>query len=211
MMIQRRKIGNEPPIIHTSNNTNEHDYKYMTTSQMVLRQLSLFRFKKNVDPSWKQKAIDGAVPFYWLMVYVASSFFYSAAGMVLLLFQSIYFPFHSTMGLYFVVQGFVTHCSDTLYVDQGSIWHPVDRVLAWIGICFISSSLVVLLTNTDINTNSFGTIIYLGGAVLSTICFGLEWKYKAEGNISGFVICHSLWHMLAPTGLMIMVLLYVDG
>ncbi|CAB9502594.1 expressed unknown protein [Seminavis robusta] len=190
----------------------DHNYEEMSPTEMLLRQLTIFRRQKNVDPSWKQQAKDGAVHPWILILYVASSFFYSAAGIVLLVHDdtlrravsSFYYPW-TPFGIYFILQGFVTHCSDTVYIDRLSWWHPTDRICALCGILFTCSSLLVLLMNA-LDQYLAGIMVYLFGAILSSAAFALEWTRKAAKDIAGFALCHAAWHVFAPTGLIIMIL-----
>eukprot|EP00522_Entomoneis_paludosa_P003130 CAMPEP_0172475378 /NCGR_PEP_ID=MMETSP1065-20121228/69838_1 /TAXON_ID=265537 /ORGANISM="Amphiprora paludosa, Strain CCMP125" /LENGTH=297 /DNA_ID=CAMNT_0013233579 /DNA_START=204 /DNA_END=1098 /DNA_ORIENTATION=- len=196
----------------TANDNDDEDkgaynFEGMSGAQMIIRQLSICRMKKNVDPSWKQKAKETVSPFI-LLLYVASSFSFTAAGIILVIeadrlddaLKSDWYPW-MVFGVYLILQGFVTAMSDVVYVDRPSIWHPLDRAFAMLGSIFTLSSIITLLADSRFRPDHIGGICaVLAGTVLSAIMFMTEWQYKAKGDIQMFVVCHTGWHVFGPLG-----------
>jgi len=190
-----------------------HDYKSMSGLEMLKRQLTIFRLRKNLDPSWKQKARDSA-PAPYLALYVASSFFWMPVGILMLVKEpsitkafsnSDFYPWH-VFGGYLILQSIVTHFSDTVYVDRASYWHPTDRVCALFGAVCVVSSAVTLLLDENRSDHVAGLSYYVSGMILSAAAFSTEWKLKANGEIASFVLANALWHTFLPVGLFIFLL-----
>lgn len=200
--VSRTKTNDEP------SSDDAYNFSEMTVSQMVIRQLSIFRLRKNVDPTWKAKAIQSVHPPI-LFAYAISSFAFAPAGtLVLIHFDSLedavdeakWFPW-IPFGVYLWLQSVVTTFSDVIYVHKPSIWHPVDRIFAWCGVVFVVLFYVALLSDGGVRED------HTAGLVITLICQGLsiasfirEWYVKASGNIEWVVIYHTCWHFFAPAG-----------
>lgn len=199
----------------------EYDFENMTGLQMLIRQLSICRLKKNLHPTWKQRAINEVSPII-VFLYAISSIYFTILGIILIVKadrlafdvlsasgvgEDWYFAYWNANGVYFILQSIVTTLSDVIYVDQPSIWHPIDRAMAWMGVLFIGSTFVILWADPNVRGDHLGALLgAVAGVILSVSCFSAEWKLKANGNIKGFVLCHTGWHTFGALGLITLVL-----
>ena len=185
-----------------------YDFSEMTTLQMMFRQLSLFRLRKNIDPTWKAKAIQ-TVPRPILLFYVISSASFAPPGTIVLwnlssievaVSGSTWYPW-LYFGIYLWLQSAVTTFSDVIFVDRPSIWHPIDRVFAWFGMIFVTLFYLALLLDDHVRLDFWaGITTTLLCQLLSVVCFAREWIAKARGDIKWTLIYHTGWHFFAPIG-----------
>ena len=110
-------------------------------------------------------------------------------------------------GIYLNLQGVVTWCSDGIYIDRPSVWHPIDRAFAQVGALFVISSLVILMSDKTVRREHAGGLVaVLLGYLLSAALFAREWKLKQEEKIQQFILFHTGWHFFGSLGYFILLL-----
>lgn len=141
----------------------------------------------------------------WWRVYAASSFAYSAAGLVLLA-GLVRTPGRAVYagewleGLAWIWQGCASYTCDVVDFGVPSASHPIDRVSA---VLLIAQQLGKHAYFGHAWRGTLGSPLTLCLAAL-VLCGGIAWRMACDAcarrDLAGYLAAHAAWHLVWPAG-----------